>query len=178
MLLCFCFRCSEASVSASLCGSCLKTIKSQSKHGIWAKRQQRWVVKETCRLLELGQFVRCLNVYSVQWTVCIYTLCLLLSQQTPTPTTLTADLQKMMKMMSAVKSNVWACRHQFYYQVSCCHGDQPGLCERERERESVDASQMDLFPPSVPAEYQIPKHTHIHTELWLWSHDLIGLTLK
>lgn len=121
-------------------------------------KDESWKRPADC--LELGQFVRCLNVYSVRWTVCIYTLCLLLSQQTPTPTTLTADLQKMMKMMSAVKSNVWACRHQFYYQVSCCHGDQP---ERERERESVVASQMDLFPPSVPAEYQIPNHTHTHT---------------
>lgn len=95
-------------------------------------KDELWKRPADC--LELGQFVRCLNVYSVRWTVCIYTLCLLLSQQTPTPTTLTADLQKMMKMMSAVKSNVWACRHQFYYQVSCCHGDQP---ERERERESL-----------------------------------------
>lgn len=98
-------------------------------------KDESWKRPADC--LELGQFVHCLNVYSVRWTVCIYTLCLLLSQQTPTPTTLTADLQKMMKMMSAVKSNVWACRHQFYYQVSCCHGDQPGLWERERESQSL-----------------------------------------
>lgn len=149
-------------MSASLCGSCLKTIKSQSKHGIWAKRQQRWVVKETCRLLELGQFIRCLNVYSVRSTVCIYTLCLLLSQQTPTPTTLTADLQKMMKMMSAVKSNVWACRHQFYYQVSCCHGDQPGLWERERECLWMLLRWICFLHLSRQNTRSLTTHTHTH----------------